>query len=549
MNGLVTRCLGMSLLLASCKFGSKSGSATKDTTLEKGTTCAAIRGNGPRIFSHFGALADLAEKKDIPLISGIAGGSSVTITAFLYESIIKNPLIDGANEDDKRKFISLLLKSLEWLPSFVGNSKPFQSIIQFRTAALELQKQATAAGVTPTPPTNSEAVQAQLASLQKILSDPENKPIADIVNPELVKFIAEGLLPTASPELKQFRLQEARAALFEFGQFSAKNPNIMFRPGLFNFDVFAQWMGFLGGFYSGMGMNQDFWTKFTSQCSKLTQPGKLFSETNMGSCQADYSAALDSYLKSESKVDRSSENVGATLNTLIGVSRTKNGDAIERFTNLKRDYRLGKPLPQEAKVVDDFESVEFAFFGNDDALNKLKAAKDSNKLDPYWSKVTTIPKSENPSVGTWHQALKHSPAEPGLDSAHIVSSSEIYFGGWSALFPVDALTTIGCDNVVFITRPVDVLKTTEFARDIARLLGNTNEMDQALYDPTNEKSSFRQNLSRARWVQCVDWDNKPKEVSSLEAFSTLMKTGYSENLGLFEIEGRAINPNVPDGCK
>ena len=53
--------------------------------------CFGVRGNGPRLFAHFPALARAVEEFGIP--SAYVGSSSATITGFLFESILENPLI------------------------------------------------------------------------------------------------------------------------------------------------------------------------------------------------------------------------------------------------------------------------------------------------------------------------------------------------------------------------------------------------------------------------------------------------------------------------
>jgi hypothetical protein len=83
--------------------------------------CVGIRGNGPRLWAHFPALARTVEA--FGPVSGIAGGSSATITGFLLESIQCNPLILNCGESgccsgtEQRARISLLLKSVQAIPS------------------------------------------------------------------------------------------------------------------------------------------------------------------------------------------------------------------------------------------------------------------------------------------------------------------------------------------------------------------------------------------------------------------------------------------------
>jgi hypothetical protein len=76
------------------------------------------------LWAHFPALARTVEA--FGPVSGIAGGSSATITGFLFESIQCNPLILNCGESGccsgTRARISLLLKSVQpsqVIPSFL----------------------------------------------------------------------------------------------------------------------------------------------------------------------------------------------------------------------------------------------------------------------------------------------------------------------------------------------------------------------------------------------------------------------------------------------
>ncbi|MFM8314756.1 MAG: hypothetical protein ACKOA8_10760, partial [Deltaproteobacteria bacterium] len=58
---------------------------------EKPKLCAALRGNGDKVLAHLSAMAGMVER--IGVIDGIAGSSSSTVSMFLYESALMNPLI------------------------------------------------------------------------------------------------------------------------------------------------------------------------------------------------------------------------------------------------------------------------------------------------------------------------------------------------------------------------------------------------------------------------------------------------------------------------
>src|SRR4051794_20419860 len=116
--------VALTLLAAasSCKTAEPAGSAVKDdqpvTTPEAGgpRLCAGIRGNGNLIAAHWTALARILE--NYGMIEGTAGGSSGSITQFIYESIYANPLLrqcaSGACSDEEAGArAGLLMKSLQ----------------------------------------------------------------------------------------------------------------------------------------------------------------------------------------------------------------------------------------------------------------------------------------------------------------------------------------------------------------------------------------------------------------------------------------------------
>lgn len=87
---------------AGCE-GGKCDDADADAGSKAGGVCVAVRGNGPLITSHFGAMARIVEAHGP--VSGVAGGSSGSITSFLTESIHGNPLLyDCRDEVDYAAF-------------------------------------------------------------------------------------------------------------------------------------------------------------------------------------------------------------------------------------------------------------------------------------------------------------------------------------------------------------------------------------------------------------------------------------------------------------
>src|SRR5262249_23758318 len=82
------------IVLGACGGSSdddSSGQGAAQTSSSPLSLCAAVRGNGESILTHFASLAHITEHYG--KIGGMAGGSSGSITTFTYESILKNPVV------------------------------------------------------------------------------------------------------------------------------------------------------------------------------------------------------------------------------------------------------------------------------------------------------------------------------------------------------------------------------------------------------------------------------------------------------------------------
>src|SRR5512141_842017 len=89
---------GLFIAVASIVLGACSSPKEEDGAADEGAViqqsdapklCAAVRGNGESILTHFASLSRIVEHYGV--VDGMAGGSSGSITTFTYESILKNP--------------------------------------------------------------------------------------------------------------------------------------------------------------------------------------------------------------------------------------------------------------------------------------------------------------------------------------------------------------------------------------------------------------------------------------------------------------------------
>ena len=112
--------------------------------------CVAIRGNGELIPAHWSAMGRLLEEEG--LFDGGAGGSSASVTLFLYESILLNPQLRtcaggsrACSDSEAAIRASLLMKSLAAYLDVVKNDDDFQALIGLgETLAGEKERLASA---------------------------------------------------------------------------------------------------------------------------------------------------------------------------------------------------------------------------------------------------------------------------------------------------------------------------------------------------------------------------------------------------------------------
>ncbi len=98
-----------SATLAACSNAPEDdGAANAGAASQAGAPrlCAAVRGNGQSILTHFASLSQIVGHYGV--VDGMAGGSSGSITTFVYESMLKNPVM---KRDPAR--LALALKSTE----------------------------------------------------------------------------------------------------------------------------------------------------------------------------------------------------------------------------------------------------------------------------------------------------------------------------------------------------------------------------------------------------------------------------------------------------
>jgi len=500
----------------------KCDQADGETDAARGGTCVAVRGNGPRIFAHFGALARLSE--DIGTIDAVVGGSSGSITAFLSESISMSPGMDncaGKTCDDADVAIrtAFLFKSL----------RLYVDRLAMTDEAIALQAIASAMGDIQT--AGLEDLVDADGQLRVPLQDAtdalttlfESQHVRELINPELVELVA-GPLDPADPEAvarRSFHVADIAATLRSFGAFSVDGPEMFVRPGLFDFGTVAEHIGTIGSFYAGYGLDEGARTELASVLDDCAEAGRglIWSEvaalsTPSGSCGDRIGALVDAHHKTFSKggtKSRIDDVVGAHARIVVTTSVLE-GQALETFEQARATYLAGS---HGYDWDIDFEDVGFGYIGQPSMTGPIVA-------NPLGFDDLKTAKARDLGPMTWRRALTFSPAEPGLARALEIDDNRISAGGWSDLFPVQALRNAGCDTVVFVTGRGG---EHPFQNGVARELGMTEANQAALYDVAQPSSALTEALAEADAVWCTDWDGPG--VSQVDA---IIKDAYSAPL-------------------
>jgi|GEM_PF-1128545 len=554
--------------------------------------CTAIRGNGELVFAHWSSLAKIVEHYGP--IDKLAGGSSAAITIFLYESISKNPFLSCHNSHQscmKRKSleISLLLKSLQGYFDYWITTKEIENVgLLYGEAPVLLERLKFWSESAEDDLTHNLSTWDLYKSVKKHTKDLiGSKDLKKLINPELKKFLKRGLqelnavplyyLPTKIKAIKKlkFRLLEAidSVKLVVAGGFDAKNDKrLFFRPGILSFEDIADKFGRIADFYSGyfykspskflpflnrqnnhINEYEKRFKSFLNICASQAQ-GKSWSEfgyfdikkNRLSSCGRMFKELVHHYrsqliLDQQNEVPRKhrvDDMVGdKTFPTTSVLSLAES----KRFTKTYDNYWESSDFEFGVNWSIPYDSLKFGYWGNELDLKKAKF----NLKNGVYKNLEKSKKMIKLKPATWKTVLSVSPAEPGLSRLKEIPGMNgvVSAGGWSDLHPTIFLKSLGCENVVYVTR---VNGETVFGQGVVKRIfglkepswsqidpkggeltrqrnnnGNINDTTSKwskLYNIANPKSSFSQSVAAADAVWCTDWDTLD------------IKTGYTDVL-------------------
>ncbi len=524
MRRLTSIYVSCALVAAACQGGGADGSdpecsGDKCDDLGDGsdelTVCAAVRGNGERIPAHFASLARIVEHYGPP--AAIAGGSSGSITSFLYESIASSPSTRECGKGtctsaERAARVAFLLKSLEGTLELLAQSPEVQALGGLSKLVAEVKAQGIEALA-------DEDVEAAREALLAILESDELGPL---VNQELIDLLVESPDPA-------MHVRDIAGAISSFGSFAAPTALELVRPGVIDFRGFADLIGRIGSFYAGDGPYEAAaMDSLLAACASASRGMRWQQAAALpagdSTCGARFAAMLTAYRAAwtSSSHNRADDPIGARLPALAITSVVQGAGAAE-MARAQAAYRAAE-VPTLAVAFDD---VKFGYFGQ---------AADLDRIGKNPRGFTDLKTKKFLALGekTWRQVLSVSPAEPGLARALELGDGSYSAGGWPDLHPVQVLENLGCDRVVYVTRRG---AESNFAQGVGTVLGMSEQEKSELYD-LGAKSSFAAALEQAGATWCTDWNNVGGDLQSLaaDAYDAPMETAdpfFSEGAGVY----------------
>jgi hypothetical protein len=492
--------IALTLIVSTCKIKNPDASLQEAVTTSA-ERCVALRGNGTHIVAHVMGLARLLPEWGE--IHGFAGGSSATITTFLYESMSLNPAVKALDGKPKASALALLMKSTIGYATQVAAEPEWKALLSFQSLAARLQEK----GIFDLAQTDHK----KLASdLRAILGSDEFR---DLVNPEVLRM----LQPLSANDQNFARnVKEVQKAAVSLVNLDAEDSDVFFRPGIVNFSKFVELIGRVADFYAGYGRKQADMASFLNDCSAGTDD-RLWSElstkaTAKGTCGERFTAIIKDWRanRSEKSTHRVDDLPGLATKSITITSVVKEPSAMKKLQDYETLYKASKPRRMDF----NFEDVRFGYWISRGLKQDLVESWTRSSDD--WKAKKAINLGSN---STWRQILEKSPQEPSLGKYTSFESNEhlagaLSLGGWADLHPVQILKAAGCQDVIYLTRRTDetvfISKGPPFegrkASGLAEILGMDKAGFEAIYSLDNPRSAFSSALRAADGVWCTDWN-------------------------------------------
>lgn len=491
-------------VLAACsststKDGEEGAAAASETTASQLSLCAAMRGNGHYIITHFASLARILEHYGV--VDGMAGGSSGTVSTYVYESMLKNPATRTCGKGDcsdvaRATRIALLSKSLQGYIDTVGDGEEAVAVKSLAGTVAKLKADVDARGIGALVTTDAARAASELLTVL------EQRDLTSLVNPESLAMLRD-------TEHLEYNVKEVYESVRTLGAFSVDNNRLFFRPGAIGFDAVADKLGRVGDFYAGYGPADGAGTQaFLDGCADAGR-GKPWSEVKdlhvgQTTCGEMFGHLLREYRAKLPAAEgtfrhRVDEEVGAyaPLATLLSTSVLV-GESVSQYEEARRAYLSGAhPQGENIPFAPSFEDIKFGYWGSAKTLATVDEARPRNG-DAKAAKFHSL------GQATWRHVLSLSPAEPGLSRFREIGDGTYSAGGWSDLAPVQVLKYMGCKRVVYVQREGD---ESPFATKIAKHLGMDETAWKEIFDLGNADSGYSRAVAAADAVWCTNWNS------------------------------------------
>jgi hypothetical protein len=495
--------LGSVTFISSCHPKTPSSQADqKNLRSSQVDRCVALRGNGTHAVAHVMSLARMTTEWGE--IQGFAGGSSATITSFLYESILLNPALPPNAGPPRNEAIAMLLKSIVGYMNETMQSPEWAALKVIGSMGAKISEK----GILALPPSDY----AKAARDLTVVLSAED--LRGLVNPEIL-----GMLANASePKFKdhQTKVEEVKKAAASLTNLDASDPDVFFRPGVLEFSNFIEMIGRVADFYAAHGVDPNRFSRFVRDCAPGTAD-LLWSEialkkTNGGTCGGLLSEMVRDWRAAPTyrSGQRLSNAPGLAIPTIMITSVVQAPSALKALGDYDNLYHQGA----SRSLGLNFQDVKFGYW--------ISKGFPADTID-RWNTASADGKSRKAvSLGearTWREILEKSPREPSLGKFLPFTKEEpaagsVSLGGWADLHPVQVLKAAGCGKVVYLTRRtpettfISAGKPFEGRKPsgLAELLGMTANDYDAIYNLDNPQSAYARALVQADGVWCTNWN-------------------------------------------
>lgn len=504
---------------------------------ESPTLCAAIRGNGNLIAAHFGALARILE--DQGEIHAMAGGSSGSISAFFYESMLLNPALPKHGHDESERYndpnddnppsrglskrhatLALMMKSLLGFALVVGDSPEGHALQTLASVGHKVR----AEGLKSLLQVNWWRAARKLHS---ILSDPE---VRELINPTVL----DTLLMRDRTRLGdyRFKVEELVKAFSVIGGFEPNDPRMFFREPALNYEGFTRALGRVANFYAGTDLTSNTLLEtFLEACLEKSH-GRTWgqiaaSSAGLETCGSLFAKAVNTYrsrwrsgiLAKDRSQNRLDHALGQFLPVFAPSAILQGTSAVNIFVQSLANYRNKK----DVSLPVNFDDVRFGYFspypqGKDAFLAMKKKFSENAKI------VKAVELNPKAPI-TWGEALRYSTMEPGISRIVQSGDDRAFIGGWADLHPTQILRAAGCKKIIYVNRigaeTTFIAKQHDYGNlpkeerhGVAEWLNMTTQQYWSLYDMRNPDNAYNQSIKEADAVWCTDWDSAmPTELS------------------------------------